>query len=102
LSALAALVALDVPRLCDNLCLTLSQLDSAEESVARLQEEAASLRRNLVFERGQAAQLRALLADAQVRAAAALDLPPERFDEPTRDRKLTEDDRRVIDDPDAR
>lgn len=97
LSALIPLVEIDAEKLCDELTGALVQLEAAENQVARLKDEVAVLTQGLAFERYHNQQLRSSLAAEQVRTAAAIaDIPPERFDEPTRNRRLTLDEIEAI------
>jgi len=87
---------------CEALTATLVQLEAAEGRIAELQRRNKELQRAVAFERQHNELLRTSLAAEQVRTAAAIaDIPPERWEEPTRSRTLTDEERRVVDDPDA-
>lgn len=103
--ALSALIPLMDPgfaTLCEELTQTLVELELAEERVQKLRRELELARQAAAFERSHNEQLRASLAAEQVRSAAALqEVPAERWEEATRTRDLTDEEKRVIDDPEA-
>ncbi len=95
--------ALRFARVCEALTDTLVRLEALEVAYEQLQADNRTLRQDLAFERSHNEQLRSSLAAEQVRAAAALlEVPHERWEEPTRNRSLTADEKVIIDDPDAR
>lgn len=99
--ALGALALLDpsaVGDVCDGVIVTLVQLEVAEAAIRGLRGELDEASRDLKFERDHVEQMRALLADAQARAAALLqDVPQERWSEETRKREVSLVERRTID-----
>jgi len=102
LGALELYLQLEVPSICEELTKTLVLLEAAETRSAELEIMLGSATRDLAFERGQNQQLRTSLAAQQVRLAVTeQDIPSETFEEPTRNRELTDHERRVISDPDA-
>lgn len=96
LSAVAAIAALDLRAVGADLLVLSDSLAQAEDRVGRLEREVDTLRRNLAYERQQCDQLRALLAVARGRTPT-----PEEFEEPTKSRPLTREEKCVVDDPDA-
>lgn len=93
-----------VTALCEGLTLTLVQLEAAENSMLELKAELARSQQDTRYARGDVTQLRTLLAAAHAEAAKkeAAEQEKENWGEPTARRELTELEKQVIDDPDAR
>lgn len=102
LSALIPLMDPGFATLCEELTRALVELEVAEERIQELQRDLKLARQDVAFERSHNEQLRASLAAEQVRSTAALrEVPAERWEEATRSRDLTDEEKRVIDDPEA-
>ncbi len=109
--ALALLDAADVKAISDGLTITLVQLEVAESTIGDLKRKLDEANRDLAMERGLNNNLRKSLAAEQVRMAALDyypepwetraaavdgDVEPGRWEEPTRNSSMTEDQMRTL------
>lgn len=97
---LSVLGSVDIVAVCDGLTITLVQLEVAENTIGRLKKENDTLSKELRLERDHNSQLRTMLAEEQVRVAAALrDVPEENWNEITRNSSLSETEVRLLSEP---